>query len=484
MELRKLKSALLATTAMAALMITGCGDDDGPDSPLGPSSIETATAPTMIGANSPAGAAMAGAAGAAPSANFVSEPTNTLDADVGDPNGSGLEIDGELPPGISRADLEARLADLQETFESEWTIQDAVVRQSNHGATRPGMHRITGYSVQKSGNRYEVELTLEVPNPPGNSDSSLLIERQRADGRFERVGTTTVGARLVNWGASAVVHNGTTHRFEPGWYVFWLSAQNCVNGHCAFSRPSVKVIEIEEEVEEEEGPPGPPTLAAWSTDLWACTNTQCVASGSVSLRNVVRSIFDVQIRGRLSFRDEPGAAFDQTINIPIVPQDGEVGFTFPTPLRQGRYLVELRQRRAPDGPWSNWKARASRMQVEPTASELAQGELPGAPRNVILDNVGSNRWKISWDPPSNPGGWQVRDYRIGDTGSTPPYYSRVCKGSGWPFRTARHHSTGEGDDEREFGYTLAVNLPEDWTISVSAVNARGEGDCTAAPVPD
>ncbi len=459
-KLGKLKSALLATTATAALTITGCGYDDGPDSPLAPSSIETATAPTMIGANS-----------------------------AGDANGSGLEIHGELPPGISRADLEARLADLLDTFESEVTTRDGALRLSNQGATRPGMHRITGYSVNKNGNDYEVELTLQVPNPPGNTVSRLVTERLRADGRFARVGTASVGASVVNWASTAVRHNGTTHRFEPGWYVFWLSAQNCVDGHCAFSRPSVKVIEIEEEEEEEEElPPDPPSLVGWSTSAngWMCSNTECTAQGSIFLRNVVRSHFDVQIQGRLSFRDAPGAAFDETINVPVVPQDGEIGFSFPIRLRQGRYLVALRQRRADGGtvgPWSNWKAPTGRMQVEPTASEVGEGELPGAPRRVILNNVGTDRWKISWDPPSNPGGWQVRDYRIGDTGST-GNYTRTCKGSGWPFRTARHHSTGAGDNGRQFGYTLPVRLPEDWTISVSAVNARGEGDCTAAPVPN
>ena len=456
MKLRKLTSALLATTATAALTITGCGDGDVPDSPLAPSSIETATAPTMIGANS-----------------------------AGDANGSGLEIHGELPPGISRADLEARLADLQETFESDGTA----VGQSNQGATQPGMHKITGYSVNKNGNDYEVELTLQVPNPPGNSDSRLITERLRADGQFARVGTTNIGASVVNWASTAVRHNGTTHRFEPGWYVFWLSAQNCVDGHCAFSRPSVKVIEIEEEEEEEEElPPDPPSLVGWSTSAngWMCSNTECTAQGSIFLRNVVRSHFDVQIQGRLSFRDAPGAAFDETINVPVVPQDGEIGFSFPIRLRQGRYLVAMRQRRADGGtvgPWSNWKAPTGRMQVEPTASEIGAGELPTAPRNVILDNVGTNRWKISWDPPSNPGGWQVREYYIGDTGST-GNYRRVCKGSGWPYRIARHHSTGAGDNGRQFGYTVAVHLPEGWTISVSAVNARGEGDCTAAPVPN
>ena len=459
MKLRKLTSALLATTAAAALTITGCGDGDEPDSPLAPNSIETATAPTM------------------------SEPNS-----AGDANGSGLEIDGELPPGISRADLEARLADLRETFESEGTTQSRVA-QSNRGATRPGMHRITEYSVNKSGDRYEVVLTLQAPNPPGNSDSRLITERLRADGQFARVGTTNIGASVVNWASTTVRHNGTTHRFEPGWYVFWLSAQNCVDGHCAFSRPSVKVIEIEEEEEEEEElPPDPPSLVGWSTSAngWMCSNTECTAQGSIFLRNVVRSEFDVQIQGRLSFRDAPGAAFDETINVPVVPENGEIGFSFPIRLRQGRYLVALRQRRADGGtvgPWSNWKAPTGRMQVEPTASEVGEGELPGAPRRVILNNVGTNRWKISWDPPSNPGGWQVRDYRIGDTGST-GNYTRVCGGSGWPFRTARHHSTGEGDNGRQFGYTVAVDLPEDWTISVSAVNARGEGDCTAAPVPN
>ena len=266
-KLGKLKSALLATTATAALTITGCGYDDGPDSPLAPNSIETAKAPTMIGANS-----------------------------AGDANGSGLEIHGELPPGISRADLEARLADLQETFESEVTTRERVV-QSNQGATRPGMHRITGDSVNKSGDRYEVVLTLQAPNPPGNSDSRLITERLRADGQFARVGTTNIGASVVNWASTAVRHNGTTHRFEPGWYVFWMLAQNCVDGHCAFSRPSVKVIEIEEEEEEEEElPPDPPSLVGWSTNNWMCSNTECTAQGSITLRNVVRSHFDVRYK--------------------------------------------------------------------------------------------------------------------------------------------------------------------------------------------
>ena len=480
MRLTKLQRALLATTAAAALTITGCGDDGGPDNPLAPNGIETATAPT-IGTDPAAGAAMAEGAGTAPPANFGSEPN---DADVGDANGSGLEIHGELPPGITRADLEARLADLQETFESEGTTQGRVVH-SSHGATRPGMHTITGYSVNKDGDRYRVVLTLQPPNPRGNTDSNLVTERLRADGRFARVGTASLGASTANWAATVVTHNGTTHYFEPGWYVFWLSAQNCVNNHCALSRPSVRVVEIEEEEpEEEELPPDPPSLVSWSTGSWMCLNTECLANdGRVTLRNVVWSGFDVQIQGRLSFRDAPGAAFDETINVPTQSQ-GEIGFTFPISLRQGRYLVALRQRRIPDGPWSNWKAPTGRMQVEPTASERqAHGDLPGAPRRVILNNVGTDRWKISWDPPSNPGGWQVRDYRIGDTGTTSGY-SRRCKGSGWPFRTARHHSTGAGENGRQFGYTVPVRLPEGWTISVSAVNARGEGDCTAAPVPD
>ena len=481
MKLRKLKRALLATSAAAALMVTGCGDD-GPESPLGPSGVETATASTMNGAN-PAAAAGTSEIGTATPANSVSEPNNAPGAEVGGTNGSGLEIDGELPPGISRADLEARLAGLQTTFGSEWTTDEGAARQANRGATRPGRHRITSLSASRFGTGYLVRLQAEPPSPQGNSDSKLTVERLRDDGGFTQVGNQPVPANLSDWSSDRVLRSGASHNFEPGWYVFWLAAQNCLNDHCAYSRWSVKTFEIEEEVEEEEGPPDPPSLASWSTNTWTCSNSECRATGSVSLRNAVPGNVDVQIRGRLSFRDAPGAAFDETINVSTVPQDGEIGVSFPGQLRQGRYLVELRQRRAPDGPWSNWKARAGRMQVEPTASELGEGELPGAPRNVILDNVGTNRWKISWDPPSNPGGWQVRDYRIGDTGSTPPY-TRECKGSGWPFRTARHHSTGAGENGRQFGHTVAVNLPEGWTISVSAVNARGEGDCTAAPVPN
>ena len=485
MRQTRAKAAVLAVVGLSAATIIGCNEDQAQQNPLAPSAIATETGRRTTGTDALSEAVLTTGDPPGLTTRVTNAPQTKTSPAIAEPNSTALEIDGRLPPGISRAYLEARLAGHQATFGTEWTTTNPRMSGANRGATRPGMHRITRLSASKLGIDYQVRLQAEPPSPQGDSDSKLIVERLRDDGRLAEVGNRDVSAGLMDLSSILITRRDrTSHNYRPGWYVFWLAAQNCENNHCAYSRPSVKTLEIEEEAEEEEAPPEPPSLHAWSTNSWMCSDPECVASGSVSLTNAVAGMVDVQIRGRLSFRDAAGAAFDETINISIVPQDGEIESSFPTQLRQGRYLVELRQRRAPDGPWSNWKARTGRMQVEPTASELAEGQLPGAPRNVILDNVGTNRWKISWDPPSNPGGWQVRDYRIGDTGTTPPYYTRVCKGSGWPHRTARHHSTGAGDNGRQFGHTVAVHLPDGWTISVSAVNARGEGDCTAAPVPD
>ena len=113
------------------------------------------------------------------------------------------------------------------------------------------------------------------------------------------------------------------------------------------------------------------------------------------------------------------------------------------------------------------------------------GSRPDAPRNVKIRKVG-NRWKLSWDPPSDFGGWLITRYRYGDTG--PRLHQgapgRACRDSSWPmaqfYPDDPPPAATSGDDGRMYGLLVPVHLPKSsWTLSISAVNARGEGSCTA-----
>ena len=107
------------------------------------------------------------------------------------------------------------------------------------------------------------------------------------------------------------------------------------------------------------------------------------------------------------------------------------------------------------------------------------GARPGAPRNVRITNLGNRtRWRVTWDAPSDNGGWEITKYHYGDTG--PALHAgapgKSCGDSKWPWRPYHVPENNNGS----FSMDLAVHLPEGWWISVSAVTARGESACTQA----
>ena len=101
--------------------------------------------------------------------------------------------------------------------------------------------------------------------------------------------------------------------------------------------------------------------------------------------------------------------------------------------------------------------------------------------------MGSSR-ASGTNPPSDDGGWEITRYYYSDTG--PRLHAgapgKSCGDSYWPYRRFNPNdpppSGGAGDGGRRYGVTTRVHLPPDgYTISISAINVRGEGACTAAP---
>ena len=121
--------------------------------------------------------------------------------------------------------------------------------------------------------------------------------------------------------------------------------------------------------------------------------------------------------------------------------------------------------------------------MEPSRNAISvYGALPGAVANLDVRRIGEDRWQISWDTPEEPGGWRVTHYLIGDTG--PAFHrnpARVCKGNGWPawrWGVEGNASVNEsGPDGQEYSAEYRVYLPSNWKLSITAVNAKGEGAC-------
>jgi len=149
----------------------------------------------------------------------------------------------------------------------------------------------------------------------------------------------------------------------------------------------------------------------------------------------------------------------------------------------------------------------------PDVVERKYGDTPSEPRNVIVSPASScspdkpdnqrpsddpdpdpdydwndcHGWNVSWDTPSDHGGWAIRKYNYGHVvyrtsydaeGRFPP--GRYCNGDGWPWRAmATNHSYIRANPQngRRYGFDFTVNLPRYWTIGMTAVNGRGESEC-------
>ena len=226
-----------------------------------------------------------------------------------------------------------------------------------------------------------------------------------------------------------------------------------------------------------------PTISLNRTGWGFCDRSEgCELLSTVRLSNTNYRTATVRSQVRLSREGERG----WPLTAGREGAGAHVAYTWP----QGRWYVQARYQEAGQEAWSPW-SRTLRVTAEPTSSELQNyGSRPGAPERVIIKEHGSGpnaRWKISWDAPSDIGGWLIKRWRYADTG--PSRFNgripgRSCGDSHWP--DLEYHvdnppsGAGPADEGREFGVTVPLGVRPGWTISISAVNAEGEGMCAEA----
>ncbi len=153
--------------------------------------------------------------------------------------------------------------------------------------------------------------------------------------------------------------------------------------------------------------------------------------------------------------------------------------TWSASLLPDDYFAEAREL-ATGGRQSEWTSRKY-FRVKPTAADIrSYGSLPGAPRNVIVRKQGETLWRLAWDPPTDVGGWAITKYYYGDTGN-----DRRCGDGSWPFRQFSPDDQPPsalpgGYDGRQYALNVRVGIGGGTnTLSISAVNAKGEGACVA-----
>ena len=225
-------------------------------------------------------------------------------------------------------------------------------------------------------------------------------------------------------------------------------------------------------------PPGPPTGLRWTRGSWDCSGEKCLNDGRLSVNSVSgaqRYRFQRRRSGEgwlasTSLRD---TGFDETVR----PGTGQV-----------RAAVQA------NDLWSEWTLPV-RYDARPTASDYASnGDTPGTPQNVRVQNIGTNRWRLMWDPPTRHGGWEVLRYRYGDTGRTERVINegtpqertivtkRTCVSNLWspPYQFTIGGNRVEGHSGRKYSVEVDIQLPRNWTLSITAMNGKGEGPCAAA----
>ena len=221
----------IAAIAIAALAISGCGEDSEQTSPLAPTAIGDTAGPLASAAGHEANgwAATPGPQVQEAANNLTTdEPSDGYTIEVNPADGAGrLTIYGDLPPGVTRGDLEARAAMMQrEEVDARRNSNAAIM--NFHWPERPGRIEITRTEVDYVNERYSITITMDPPSPRPNSKGVMEVDRTVG----KTVGTQAIDPGLRNWSSNYIEHNGERHRFIPGWYTFWLWARNCNEHRC------------------------------------------------------------------------------------------------------------------------------------------------------------------------------------------------------------------------------------------------------------
>ena len=433
MKRKRSRTTTMLGTAMAvAALITGCGADRVPMSPTELSaSGESATT-----------AAPKRASGKASSGTLF----------------------GDLPPSYSPA----QTAQLQAMVDERNAQLDDWATTSLSGS-RPG--RIRNVRVVWDPDFFGGALSFEFTRPSNGGDN-YRIEWERLNGLpCERPHVSSAAASDncrsdqyndgVGVGLTLLRRHLTSH-----YYKFWLQNRND-NGAGPWTMILFKV-----ELDPPPPPPVPiPTSISASGGNWECDTSE---DNGCTREMTIKGV---------------GSANDATIELQQLEDGswstkstGDDGYT--VDLKPGRYY--FRAREIDETRQSGWTARKT-VRIRPSRNAISvYGAVPGAVANLDVRKVGDDRWKISWDTPETPGGWRVTHYLIGDTGPAVNQYSpgRACKGNGWPaFRWSvdNHASVNEsGPDGQEYSAEYILHLPEGWKLSITAVNAKGEGACAAS----
>lgn len=351
---------------------------------------------------------------------------------------------------------------------------------SFHWPSEPGRIEITSTRVTYDEGDYRIRVDFKLPSPRPTGNTRVEIERPVGN----TVGSDDLHTAVREWEHVLAVHNGEVHEFRPGWYTFWVWARNCNDHRCV--RGPLSVVNIE--VEDLSPPPHELVRPVVSVErrLWnGChLSDGCLLTTFLQFENANYRGDRATIQARLSRPDEQGWPIQIEVEV-----SGAIRYIIRS-FEQGEWYVQVRYKEPGSGPWSEW-SRTKRVNAEPTSSDLqSYGSRPGAPRNVMIRETGGGRnarWKLSWDPPSDFGGWLIKRWRYADTG--PSRFNgripgRSCGDSHWP--DLEYHvdnppmGARSGDDGREFGVIVPLGVRPGWTISISAVNAEGEGECTGA----
>ena len=449
----------LTAAAMAAALIVGCGDDSEQTSPIGPSAIPTA------GMDAQTGPQPIGSIGNDGGTSYVTDAAAGTAGRTSSTNGFTT---GPLPPGMSMRDVERRLAE-----RNSWL--DGGMRQATFGRPGPVTDLTTELIPENNG------VSVNWSRPEGTTGATDYdVEWERLDG-----GTCGTNCKnvLSNSSSSYVTYLVFDDRLNgTGYYLFWVRVRGTGGRHGPWR---VTWAEFTEGTEEPPpGPPDPPYGIRWLGDgvTWSCLNSGCSATPTaMAVRGLLREAVEVQIQGS---NNSTNRHFTHSFDIEARDSTAANAISPYAPSDQGEYQVRARQRR-PGGEWSAWRS-SGRVDVEPTQAQAqTSGAVPSVPRNVIARKTGTGtgtRWKLSWDTPTS-GGWLVTKYLYGDTGPRlwPGAPGRACGDRQWPYRSVNSSSTTSGDDGREHGVVVVgIHLPDNWTLSISAVNARGEGACAAA----
>ena len=398
------------------------------------------------------------------SADNAAQTTATVTAVVLRPgHGTGdFEVSGELPPGMSRSQLEQgwekRMLDGMRRLSGNPPLPPSRVRNLK-GDVRPG--------------EPQGAVTMRWDTPRNQPTGGYLAEVERPWGNVIIEGSVPAGNRTIwIYGRGLVTRHPV---LTPGYYFTWVAAQNCDVGGCATGPWALDIVRIEEMVAES---PDPPTGVQWERGSWDCSLGACRNNGST----LVNSVTNAQL---YRFQRRPSGedwlpyydSSDPSVNEGVDPGTGQV-----------RARVQV------NDLWSEWSLPV-RYDARPTSSDYSSnGSLPDAPRNVMIQNIGTNRWRFAWDPPTSHGGWEIQSYRYGDTGRTERVINegtpqertivtqRTCVSNLWspPYQFTIGGNRVEGHSGRTYSVEVDIHLPRNWTLSITAVNGKGEGPCAAA----